>query len=243
MEISIKTDFAGQMAKSAMLKNLPRAFTVNMNQWASETIRYIQTRNQGGGGSFMSFKRPPTEALARLRYIIERTGPDQATVTLGTGGYVGLKEVVYARIQDEGGTIKAIDKFFSIANIPGRPRVGPFLTIPLGNTKGSVANYKNTINIRAKSGNFLVMQLSRGAGSSPNKRVYDPLIGKRAWMGAPKVTMKPLFLLKRQVTLGARRWFSGPINQRKPELDRMMSAESVLAVARAMRQDYVGMGG
>ena len=59
------------------------------------------------------------------------TGATEATITIGTGGFIGKRPVVYARIQEEGGTIK--------------PKGHPFLTIPLSGVKGVVANYPDGI--------------------------------------------------------------------------------------------------
>jgi hypothetical protein len=39
--------------------------------------------------------------------------------------------------------------------------------------------------------------------------------------------IKPRFLLRRQVTLPARHWFSRPIARKLPELRKMMSAEGL----------------
>jgi len=202
MEIKIKTDFVGQMQKSAILKSIPRAFKTNATNWAADTKRYIMNSYKGG----KVFKRPPKEIDQNLDAKVFVTGPEQATIVIGTGGYVGKTPVVYADIQERGGTI--------------RPKGHPFLTIPLPGVKGVIANYPDGFFINSKKGNLL----------------YATTTGKRG-------KLKPLFLLRRQVTLPARRWFSTPIAERRPELDRTMLPASVWATAQAMSNQYVGMGG
>lgn len=203
MKIELKADFSGQMQKSAILRNVPRAFKSNATNWASETERFIRQSYKGGN----VFKRPPKEIDQRLGHKVTMTGPDSATITIGTGGYIGKAPVVYARIQEEGGTI--------------RPKGHPFLTIPMPGVKGVIANYPDGFFFKSKRGNLL----------------YGTTTGKKG-------KLKPLFLLKPQVTLPARRWFSTPIAQRRPALDETMKAESVWAVAQAMSQGYQpGAGG
>jgi len=202
MEIKISTDFRGQMAKSAILKQVPRAFKSNATAWASDTVRFIQQSYKGGN----VFKRPPKEIDQNLDAKVFVTGPEQATIVIGTGGYVGKNSVVYADIQERGGTI--------------RPKGHPFLTIPMPGVKGRIANFPGGFFFKSKKGNLL----------------YSGPTGKGG-------KLKPLFLLKPQVTLPARRWFSTPIAERRPELDRTMLPASVWATAQAMSNQYVGMGG
>jgi len=186
MEIQIRTDFAGQINKSNILRQLPRAFKTNANAWAADTIRYIMQKNQGGGGSFMSFKRAPKEIEQNLKHTFTSTGPQSGILTLGTGGYVGKNPVIYARIQDEGGVT--------------HPTVTPKLR-----------RFAWAMFYKTKDDKFKSMALTKKA--------------------------------KLTVTLGARRWFTGPINQRMPELTRTMLPESVWATATAMSNQYKGMGG
>lgn len=95
--IEIKVDMEGQRLKSSTLRAVPRAFQRNATMWASQTLLYIKKEL----GSY--FRRPPKELDQRLGMKVVKTGPDSAQILLGTGGYVGKNEVVYAKIQDEGG--------------------------------------------------------------------------------------------------------------------------------------------
>lgn len=102
------------------------------------------------------------------------------------------------------------------------PKAKKFLTIPLPGVKGWIREYPGGRFIPLKSGlGYLYV-----AGAT----------GKRKG--------KALFVLKKRVVLPARRWFTGRINQRRPELDRTMSEESVWATANAMAEGYkAGTGG
>jgi hypothetical protein len=203
MEIKIKTDFVGQMAKSAILKSIPRAFKTNATTWAADTKHYILNSYKGG----KVFKRPPKEIDQNLDAKVFVTGPEQATIVIGTGGYVGKNEVVYADIQERGGTI--------------RPKGHPFLAIPMPGVKNPPRSYTNSFLAVSAGGQYMIAQTT----------------------GKTNKGFKVLFLLRRQVTLPARRWFSTPIAERRPELDRTMLPASVWATAQAMSNQYVGMGG
>jgi hypothetical protein len=221
--MEIKIDLSGALAKTATLARTPQAARKCLQRWGSETVLVLRRSAAG-----MKSSGRKSGQLARA------VGMRMMGNVLTVGTNVQKKtDVKYAKIQDEGGTIKALNKFFSIANLPGRPRLGPFLTIPLGNTKGRVADYKNTFNIRSKSGNFLVMQSSRATGSMTTKRVYDPLTGRRT-RGAPKATMKPLFVLKSRVTLPPTDWFSRPMFEQLPILNQYMDPDFIYDVAQNM---------
>lgn len=126
LKIGVKVDLAGQREKSRILRNVPRAFFKNTEAWASATIRYIKLSYKGGN----VFKRPPKEINERLGMKVVRTGADAAEILLGTGEYVGRQEVVYARIQEEGGWIF--------------PRKAKALAIPFPGVKGVPANYRSS---------------------------------------------------------------------------------------------------
>jgi hypothetical protein len=76
------------------------------------------------------------------RRIVEAEG--RPGVVIGTGGEVGKRPVVYARIQDEGGTII--------------PRKAKWLTIPLRGVKGIAQNYPDSFIVKSKRGNLLICQ-------------------------------------------------------------------------------------
>jgi hypothetical protein len=186
--ISINVDMEGQRLKSSTLRAVPRAFQRNATQWASQTELYI--KNQLG----QYFKRPPKEIDQRLGMKVVQTGPESAQILLGTGGYVGKKEVVYADIQERGGWIF--------------PKKGKFLAIPLPGSKGSPRNY-NIFFLRTVTGNLLACEKTGKTGR----------------------TFKARFMLVKSVKLPARHWFTRPIAERMPELQRTMSPDGVWATA------------
>jgi len=82
------------------------------------------------------------------------------------------------------------------------------LTIPLGDTKGVAANYDLFL-LKTKAGKVLLCE-NTGKGIIPR------------------------FLLVKRVTMPARHWLSGPINQMRPELDRMLSPDELWKIAQAL---------
>ena len=123
--IKIVVDDAGQKLKTATLRAVPQAFNRNVTQWASETVRYIKKELKSG----RYFARAPKELDQRLGMVINRVGPTRAEIVIGTGGFIGKKEVVYAEIQERGGWIF--------------PRNCKFLAFPRPGTgtKGSPRNF------------------------------------------------------------------------------------------------------
>lgn len=87
------------------------------------------------------------------------------------------------------------------------------LTIPLGSTKGLIRNFPGGFFFKSRAGN-LIYAMRSGKG-------------KRA-------RIKPLFVLKDQVTLPATHWFSGIVSARKADLGEMMKPGTVLRVAEGM---------
>ncbi|TFG39836.1 MAG: hypothetical protein E4H44_01325 [Candidatus Aminicenantes bacterium] len=198
VKINVKADMTGAMAKSAILREMPAAFIKNANAWGADTVRFIQQSYKGGN----VFKRPPKEIDQNLGDTYKETGPMAGIITLGTGGYVGKSPVVYARIQDEGGTIHAKKKF---------------LTIPFPGVRGIAANFPDSFIVKSKKGNLIIAQ-KNGKG------------------------IKPLFLLRNQVTLPARRWFTNPIDARRPVLDEMMGPDAIWARAEKLANKHATMG-
>jgi len=80
------------------------------------------------------------------------------------------------------------------------------LTIPLGDTKGRIANFRDGFFVKSKKGNVLYCQRQ----------------GKR---------LKPLFVLKEQVEIPATYWFSSVIDKRQPVLNDMMKPENIFREA------------
>lgn len=87
------------------------------------------------------------------------------------------------------------------------------LTIPLGATKGLIRNYPGGFFVKSSAGNVLYCQRV-GAGA--------------------RAKLRPLFLLRDQVTLEATNWFSGIIDAREKDLAEAMQPEHALKVAEGM---------
>lgn len=86
-----------------------------------------------------------------------------------------------------------------------KPKKAKMLTIPLPGIKGKAANYPNSFIIKSKKGNVLIVEKS-GKG------------------------LRPLFVLKKEVTIPARHWLSGSIAESEPLLRRMMKPEEILKI-------------
>lgn len=106
-------------------------------------------------------------------------------------------------------------KYASIQDKGGTIRAkGKMLTIPFPGVKGRASNF-DCFPLRTAKGNVILFEAKH------NKR-------------GTKTTLKPLFLLRRQVTLPATEWFSRPMAIRKPALEVMMQPSSVYKVAEEM---------
>jgi hypothetical protein len=88
-----------------------------------------------------------------------------------------------------------------------------YLTIPLGSTKGLIRNFPGGFFFKSAAGNVLY---ALRVGSKRN----------------PKI--KPLFLLREQVTLPATHWFSGITDARAKDLAEAMKQGNILKVAEGM---------
>jgi hypothetical protein len=179
-EIKIIADFSGQIKKSATIAKLPAAFFKNAESWASQTVLYIKQSYKGG----QVFRRPPKEFDQRLGMKVNKTGAESAEILIGTGEYIGKPKVVYAEIQERGGTIK--------------PTKAKALAIPFPGVTGSTSQYRGR--------SFIL----------PSLKGWNVGIIAMAKEGKRSTKIIPLFLLRKQVTLPARRWFSTPINARRP---------------------------
>jgi len=127
-------------------------------------------------------------------------------LTVGTN-VSKMTDVKYAKIQDEGGDIF--------------PRTKQYLTIPFPGVKGRAADYKgHSFFIRTKSGNLLlVMENWKKVRGGENSR---------------RGGITPLFFLTKWVRLPPTRWFSRPMFEQLPELDRYMDSDFIYQVAENM---------
>jgi len=184
IEVSKKVDAIYQFKKA--VKKI-------MTTWLSDSVKELKQ-------SALSLKKTSnrktgvkTSQLARnidFRIIEDEEGYHGE---VGTG--VGkAKNVVYAYIQDKGGTIRKKNKM---------------LTIPLGDIKGTIANFPDGFFVKSKKGNVL----------------YCYRDGKQ---------LKPLFLLRDEVNIPATLWFSSVMEKREPILKDMLKPENIFSEALKM---------
>lgn len=89
-----------------------------------------------------------------------------------------------------------------------KPRRAKMLTIPLPGIKGVAANYPDAFIIKSKAGNILLVEKKGKAG------------------------LRPLFVLKKEVTIPARHWLSQSIAEMKPELLRSLRPKEIVQVIK-----------
>jgi hypothetical protein len=129
---------------------------------------------------------------------------DERTLSVGTN-IVKATDVKYAKIQDEGGTIRAKKKY---------------LTIPLRGVKMRARDYPDAFFVRSKAGNLLLVQQKWGK--------------VRGGENSARRGLEVLFLLKPEVTLPATRWFSGTMMRMSSLLPGYMSEKVILDEAAKM---------
>lgn len=222
--IGVRADFAGAEKKSAACLNISKAMRFQATRWAADTVRSLK-RSAASMQKGHAMGHGKSGQLARAVGMRVTNAPGRAyMVTVGTG-ITMPNPIKYAKIQDEGGTIRAKNASFTIQNIKGKPHLGPYLTVPLRGVKGRMRDYPGAFVIRAKSGRLLVVQ--------PR---WSKARGKKAgWLGSGyQSSIKPLFVLKSSVELKATHWFTGIIEGRAPELAEMMDPGTVLNIAEQM---------
>jgi hypothetical protein len=181
IEVSKKVDAIYQFKKA--VKKI-------MTTWLSDSVKELKQSALSLKKTSKRKKGGKSSQLARnIDFKITEDGEGYHG-EIGTG--VGkAKNVVYAYIQDKGGTIRKKNKM---------------LTIPLGNTKGTIANFEGGFFIKSKKGNVL----------------YCMRDGKK---------IKPLFLLKDEVNIPATNWFSSVMERREKTLKEMLKPENVFTEA------------
>jgi len=136
-------DIRGALAKSAALKLVPRAAKAQVTAWTTKTVAELMraaSRLQKSGAG-----RHTGDLARNIGYEIGATEERWQTI-IGTG-VGGRKSIVYAAIQDKGGTINARNR--------------KYLTIPLAGVKGTAANYPGSFIVRSKKGNLLICERGR----------------------------------------------------------------------------------
>jgi hypothetical protein len=133
------------MRKNQAVRNLPKAARKQASQWAAGLVKAAKTSAAGMKKSGQGRK---TGQLARSVGMAVRSDGLSQEITVGTG-ISGDKSVIYARIQDQGGTIRAKKKY---------------LTIPMPGILGRASNYPDSFIIRSKAGNPLIVERKGKSG-------------------------------------------------------------------------------
>lgn len=90
-----------------------------------------------------------------------------------------------------------------------RPVKAKALTIPFPGIKGVAANYPDAFIIKSKAGNMILVE-KKGAG------------------------LRPLFTLKKEVTIPASHWLSDSIAEMMPELRRSLQPKEIVKIMAKM---------
>jgi len=164
-----------------------------MTMWAADSVKEAKLSALSLKKTSESKAGVKTSQLARNIDFVISENEDLIRAEVGTG--IGkAKNVVYAYIQDKGGVIRKKNKM---------------LTIPLGDTKGTIANFPNGFFVKSKKGNVL----------------YCYRDGKQ---------LQPLFLLRDEVNIPATLWFSSVMEKREPVLKDMLKPENIFSEALKM---------
>jgi len=146
--MDIRVDLEAAKKLMGELYGLPHATNHIINQWAADTVAMLKRRASGMKKSGAGRK---TGHMARNIGMTNLKGQGQRELVIGTG--VGnTKEVVYARIQDKGGEIKAKKKY---------------LTIPFPGVMGSARDYVGAFFIKSKTGKLMLCERKGKGGIRP----------------------------------------------------------------------------
>jgi hypothetical protein len=189
-DAKITVDLTGAIRKTQALKAIPSAFKYQVTSWVADTI--LELKRSAAGMQASGPGRKTGQMARNIGHEIK--GTDAAFEVIVGTGVGGKQSVVYAGIQDRGGTIHKKNKR---------------LTIPFPGVKGFAREYQDTFVIKSKAGNTIICQRQGKKGK-----------------------LKPLFLLRDEVTLPATHWFSGPMAQRLAYLAAMTTPEAVFEVAQ-----------
>lgn len=171
----IQQDFKGAIFKTQTLKTIPKATKYLITKWAADTLK---TLKRSAAGMKKSGRGRKTGQLARNVGMLVSAGEDTYSVTLGTGLEAG-KDVVYARIQDQGGEI--------------RPRRAKALAIPLAGVKGVPRNFPDLFFIKTKRGTMLLCRRDGKGRLKPMFLLKDKVqIPPSGWFSVPLANMVPV---------------------------------------------------
>jgi phage gpG-like protein len=190
-------DATGALQKIEKLKDFEKVALKRLNYYASEVVKRA-VRNVSGIilGAYGS-GRHATAHLRRNIFFKSTIEPGKKlSVDIGTGILVGKEEVKYAAIHEYGGPIK--------------PKKGKYLTIPFPGVDLPARSYFNTMVIKSKAGNLIIIQ----KGFS--------------FQGKKAAGWKPLFLLKKEVQMPARHWLSRSMEEEGVLLQRILNPPEFL---------------
>lgn len=136
--MSIKLEFSVRLKES--LAGLPLVFRTIYGRWAAGCIEPLK-RSAAKLKKTAHRKRAWGKSSELARNIGYELKGDHRNFQVAVGTGTGrAKSVVYAYIQDRGGTIRT---------------TGKKLTVPLGNTVGRIADFPGGFFLRSKKGNVL----------------------------------------------------------------------------------------
>jgi hypothetical protein len=206
--VKIEVDVSGAIRKTAALRKVPQAARKQLARWGANSVRELKRVAAGMKKSGSGRKTGQLARAVGMRM-------DGRTLIVGTN-VRNETDVKYAKIQDEGGTI--------------RPKGHPYLALPLRGIKDRPKDHPNAFVIETRRGNvLLVEEMWRGAGGA----------GK-GWRGSGyKRGIRALFLLVPEVTLRPSRWFTGTMRMMDSLLPGYMDERVILEEA----QKLVGTGG
>lgn len=192
------TDISRAQAKIKALLGIDQLALRKLGNWQTTTVAILKRRAQMMQKSGAGRK---TGHLARnigAKTVQTRQGVGSL---VGTGGEVGQKPVVYASIQDKGGTI--------------RPKRKKWLAVPLPGTKGIPENFPDSFIVKSKAGRLLIVQRKwmKVRGGANSRQTSD---------------LVPLFVLKKEVKLPPTFWFTNVIRGRAQELERVFEPTALV---------------
>lgn len=132
------------------------------------------------------------------------TRPDDRSLEVGIVKPGQGRALEYAETQHDGGTIRAKNARFRIQNLPGKPSVGPFLRIPVGDnlTAAGVDRGLKAFYLQTQAGNYIGVKADGGRLDLP-----DDIIN----------------VLKSEVTIPPHDYLVGPIEENLELLERFLA--------------------
>lgn len=132
-EARLTLDVSGALRKNNTIRAFPGAVKYVLTKWGGETLKHIK---RGLAGPRLN---------TRSGHLKRNVGMNVGEGQLDLGTKVGnTGEVVYARILERGGAIRA--------------KKAKYLTIPFPGVKGLARNFPDSFVIKSKSGALLIVQ-------------------------------------------------------------------------------------